>query len=153
MINASQQQALDLLKSAFVTIPFNRMLGLKLDALDEKHVTMSFEMKNELIGNFMQGILHGGVISSVLDMAGGILIMAQTVRRQTDCSLEKIGEVLGKCSTVDLQISYLSPGKGTHFHAKANLIKTGNKISFTRMELFNNDDKLLAMANGTYMMG
>lgn len=153
MQTTPQQQALQLLKSAFVTIPFNRMLGLKLDALDEKQVTMSFDMKNELIGNFMQGILHGGVISSVLDMAGGILIMAHTLGRQTDCSLEKIGEALAKCSTVDLQISYLSPGKGTHFHAKAALIKGGNKLSFTRMELFNNEDKLIAMANGTYMMG
>jgi uncharacterized protein (TIGR00369 family) len=153
MLNPSQEQALQLLKSAFVSIPFNRMLGLKLDSLDEKQVAMSFEMKDELIGNFMQGILHGGVISSVLDMVGGMMIMANTVRRQADCTIDKIGEVLGKCSTIDLQISYLSPGKGTHFHAKAELIKSGNKICFTRMELFNNEDKLIAMANGTYMTG
>lgn len=152
-MTATQDQALELLKSAFVTIPFNQMLGLKLNALDDKQVTMSFEMKNELIGNFLQGILHGGVISSVLDMAGGILIMAHTVKRQFDASIEQVSHALGKCSTIDLQISYLNPGKGTHFQAKAFLVKAGQKISFTRMELYNNEDQLIAMANGTYKMG
>lgn len=141
------------LTAAFTGIPFNQLLGLQLDHLDEKHACMSFSMKDELIGNFLQGILHGGVISSVLDMAGGILVMASAVHKHPEASLETLETILGKCSTIDLQVSYLRPGIGSLFTAKAWMQKTGNKIAFTRMELYNDKESLIATASGTYMQG
>lgn len=145
-----QHAMLQQLSSAFIDIPFNRMLGLRLDQLDKDHVTMSFNMKEELIGNFLQGILHGGVISSVLDMAGGMAVMASAIHKNSHRSLQELVDILGKCSTIDLQVSYLRPGKGNVFIAKSWLTKGGNKISFTRMELYNQDDTLIATGNGTY---
>lgn len=141
------------LSAAFTTIPFNQMLGLRLDHLDEHQAIMSFNMKNELIGNFLHGILHGGVISSVLDMAGGILVMASAVHKHPDANIEDLQHILGKCSTIDLQISYLRPGHGNIFTAKAWLLKSGHKIAFTRMELYNDHESLLATASGTYIQG
>lgn len=149
----SKEAALQLLAGAFSSIPFNRMLGLKLDHITSENATMSFTMKNELIGNFLHGILHGGVISSVLDMAGGIVVMAEAISKHPEASTEELAAVLGKCSTIDLQISYLRPGRGEHFTAKASLVKSGHKIAFTRMELFNNADLLIATASGTYHLG
>lgn len=140
------------LSRAFTDIPFNQMLGLKLDYIAEDHVTMSFEMKNDLIGNFMHGILHGGVISSVLDMAGGMIVMATAIYKRPDASPEDLAKILGKCSTIDLQISYLRPGKGERFVAKAWLVKSGSTISFARMELFNHDENLIASGSGTYLL-
>lgn len=140
------------LSSAFTAIPFNRMLGLKLNHLDAEHVSMTFSMKDELIGNFLHGILHGGVISSVLDMAGGMVVMAAAVYKNPHRSIEDMVEILGKCSTIDLQISYLRPGRGEFFLAKAMLLRSGNKISFTRMELLNQDEMLIATGSGTYLL-
>lgn len=147
-INAMMQA----LTSAFMTIPFNQLLGLKLDHLDTDHVIMSFNMKPELIGNFLHGILHGGVVSSVLDMAGGMVVMASAIQKHPNLTIEELSNVVGKCSTVDLQISYLRPGKGERFIAKANLIKTGSHLSFTRMELLSHDETLIATGNGTYLL-
>lgn len=141
------------LSNAFIEIPFNRMLGLQLVHLDMHSATMTFNMKKELIGNFLQGILHGGVISSVLDMAGGITVMATAVHRHSHQSMENIVHALAKCSTIDLQINYLRPGKGEVFTAKAWIVKSGSKVSFTRMELYNEHEILLAMATGTYAHG
>lgn|SRR3990167_465812 len=138
------------LSRAFTDIPFNQMLGLHLDHLEKDHVTMSFDMKKELIGNFLQGILHGGVISSVLDMAGGMVVMASIIDQYPNASIEALANTVAKCSTIDLQISYLRPGKGHIFIAKASLIKAGKSISFTRMELLNQEDDLIAIAHGTY---
>jgi uncharacterized protein (TIGR00369 family) len=146
-----QQQLLQQLTQAFSTIPFNRMLGLKLDQVDESHVTLNFAMKGELVGNFLQGILHGGVISSVLDMAGGMMVMSTAIYKNADKPRESLLEVIAKTSTVDLQISYLRPGRGQLFTAKAWLIKSGKKISFARMELSNEEDTLLATGTGTYL--
>ena len=51
-------------------------------------------MKRELIGNFLHGILHGGVISSLLDMAGGMVVMMSALREHPDCSIEELVEIL-----------------------------------------------------------
>ncbi len=149
---ATNEDLLQLLSQTFVAIPFNKMLGLRLDSLDTTHVSMSFCMKNELIGNFMQGILHGGVISSVLDMAGGMTVMASAINRNTDKSHDELVAIVSKCSTVDLTINYLNPGRGEIFFADAWLLKSGKLLSFTRMELHNHEKKLIATATGTYLM-
>lgn len=140
------------LSAAFTAIPFNHMLGLQLDHIDAESVTMSFAMKHELIGNFLQGILHGGVISSVLDMAGGMIVMAAMISEHPEMDNEDLSNLVAKCSTVDLQVNYLRPGKGERYVAKAFLIKKGNTISFTRMELLNQDGLLIATGNGTYLL-
>lgn len=149
-MNMTDDAVIQSLTKTFVGIPFNRMLGLQLESLDEKNVLMSFEMKPELIGNFIQGILHGGVISSVLDMAGGMMVMATAVFKHENAALEDLASIVGRCSTVDLQISYLRPGRGERFMASATLIKRGSKISFTRMDLTNEAGLLIAMGSGTY---
>jgi uncharacterized protein (TIGR00369 family) len=140
------------LSRAFTDIPFNKMLGLQLDHVDADQVSMNFIMKEELVGNFLYGILHGGVISSVLDMAGGMAAMAAAICHHSDLATEELVAIIGKCSTVDLQISYLRPGRGNVFTAKAWLIKRGKKISFARMELVNQDGLLIATGSATYLL-
>ena len=146
------QALLQQLSSAFTSIPFNKMLGLQLDHLAMDQATMSFIMKDDLIGNFLHGILHGGVISSVLDMAGGMVVMASAIKKHPELSIDELAEIVGKCSTVDLHINYLRLGKGDRFIAKSWLVKAGNHISFTRMELLNQDEELIATGNGTYLL-
>ncbi len=53
-------------------IPFNKVLGIKIESLKIEDVRVKFEMKEAFIGNYVQGILHGGVISAVLDTTGGL---------------------------------------------------------------------------------
>lgn len=110
MSMSTAPSTLEHLSRAFTSIPFNKMLGLTLDHMDHDYISMSFHMKNDLIGNFMHGILHGGVISSVLDMAGGVAIMLYAVSKNPTASMEELAAILGKSSTIDLQISYLNPG-------------------------------------------
>lgn len=148
--NDIQKAVLQQLSDTFTQIPFNRMLGLHLDHIDTTHVTMSFEMKDELIGNYHFKILHGGVISSVLDMAGGMVVMAASIQKKPEHSVEELADILSHCGTIDLQISYINPGKGNRFIAQAWLIKSGNKISFARMELHNQDNVLIATGNAVY---
>ena len=63
------EELLKLLKEiAEERIPFNKVLGLTVQTMDEEHMQVKFDMRDELVGNFMRGNLHGGVISSVLDL-------------------------------------------------------------------------------------
>ena len=150
---SNHTQALQQLARVFVEIPFNRMLGLRLNTLEKDEITMMFDMQKELVGNYLYGILHGGVISSVLDMAGGMAAMVSVIHRQTDQTLEEMANIIGKSSTIDLHINYIRPGKGNHFIAKASVVHTGNKICFARMELCNDESTLIATGTGTYLVG
>lgn len=133
-------------------IPFNRTIGLKLGEVESDHITMHFTNSDALIGNYLHGILHGGVISSVLDMAGGAAVMAAIALKHPDHSLEQLAVMLGKSSTVNLHIDFLRPGKGEHFTAKAFVLRSGSKISVTRMELLNDQSVLIATGAGTYLI-
>lgn len=137
----------------FSAIPFNKILGVKLDLVEEDHIVLSFTTKQELIGNFLHGILHGGVISSVLDMAGGTAAMLAAIRKKLPKSIEELAAVLGKASTINLHVDYLRPGRGEHFFAKAWILHAGNKIVFSRLEMHNDDGTLIAAGNATYMIG
>lgn len=120
MTNNKQDILIQQLSAAFTAIPFNKMLGLQLDHLSANQVTMNFKMKEELIGNFLQGILHGGVISSVLDMAGGMVVMSASIHQHLELAIEDLVSLIGKTSTVDLQVSYLRPGKVNYLLLKQN---------------------------------
>lgn len=149
----SQENILTHFFDIFSAIPFNRTLGLKLKSIEPDTVHLTFTMRNELVGNFLQNILHGGVISSVLDMAGGAAAIVSAVQKLPAHSLDELSAQLGKSSTVNLHVDYLRPGKGEHFVAKSWVLRSGNKITVTRMELFNQDDILIATASGTYLVG
>lgn len=136
----------------FDDIPFNRTLGLQIDQIELDFITLRFKMQKELIGNFLQNILHGGVISSVLDMAGGVAAMSYFLQKETQYDLNELALKLGKMSTVNLQINFLRPGKGDEFTAKAHVLRSGNKITVTQMELLNEASLLIAMGTGTYLM-
>ena len=41
-------------------IPFNKVLGLKIESFKIEEVRVRFEMKESFIGNYVHGILHGG---------------------------------------------------------------------------------------------
>ncbi|MBI2380291.1 MAG: thioesterase family protein [Gammaproteobacteria bacterium] len=135
-------------------IPFNKLVGLSIDKVSVEEVMISFEMKPELVGNFMQGILHGGVIATVLDVAGGTLAAACLMERYAEeHSLEEIAKRFAKLGTIDLRIDYLRPGRGERFISRATVLRAGNKVAVTRMEMMNGEGVLIAVGTGTYLVG
>lgn len=49
---------------------FDRLIGLQIDEVTEDGVTASFEIRDELLQPF--GILHGGVLCSVVETVGSV---------------------------------------------------------------------------------
>jgi len=134
-------------------LPFNRLLGLKVDYLRTDGAGFHFIMKDELIGNPVHGILHGGVISAVLDATGGMTVTASAVGRMQGLSPDEIVRQLSRIGTIDIRIDYLRPGKGTRFTSTGTIMRAGNKVAVSRMELRNQDDILIAVGTGAYMIG
>lgn len=139
--------------SFFQRIPFNNVIGIEIDGLSSEQVLMSFAMRDELIGNFIQGILHGGVISSVLDVAGGAMALIGAFERHQHLSSTERMSRLSKLGTIDLRVDYLRPGRGQRFIASAVLLRSGNKVAVVRSELHSDDGTLVAVGTGTYLCG
>ncbi|MEK1904298.1 MAG: thioesterase family protein [Pseudomonas sp.] len=143
----------DAVGSFFQRIPFNQVLGIQLVELAVDKVVMSLPMKAELIGNFVQGILHGGVISSLLDVAGGAMALIGAFERHQHLPASERMARLSKLGTIDLRVDYLRPGRGQLFTATAVLLRSGNKVAVVRTELHSDDGTLVAVGTGTYLCG
>ena len=134
-------------------IPFNKLIGMKIETLDLDKIGIRFEMRPELVGNFTRGNLHGGVISSVLDVTGGMVAWTGIMKKMEGQSFDEISERFNKIGTIDIRVDYLRPGLGEYFIATGSILRTGNKVSVTRMELHNDKGSLIAVGTGTYVVG
>ena len=134
-------------------IPFNKLIGMKIETLDLDKIGIRFEMRPELVGNFTRGNLHGGVISSVLDVTGGMVAWTGIMKKMEGQSFDEISERFNKICTIYIRVDYLRPGLGEYFIATGSTLRTGNKVSVTRMELHNDKGILIAVGTGTYVVG
>lgn len=147
---AEQAQAV---REMFERIPFNQALGIELDEISTSRVVMHLSMKPELVGNFVHGILHGGVIASLLDVAGGATAMLGVFDRHRHLTEHDRATRLARLGTIDLRIDYLRPGRGKRFSASAVPLRAGNKVAVVRSELHNEEGVLVAVGTGTYLCG
>jgi len=134
-------------------IPFNRVLGLAMSYLGPDRVDLELPMKDELVGNFMHHNLHGGVISTCLDVAGGMMALVGAYERTHGMPEDERLRTLSKIGTIDLRVDYLRPGRGARFLVSGRLLRTGNKVAVTRMSFHNEQDELQAVGTGTYLCG
>lgn len=133
-------------------IPFNKVLGLKVESISYESVRVSFNMRGELMGHYKRGMLHGGVISSVIDVTGGLAAFMGLQKKMPGETLEARLERFGRVSTIDVRIDFLRPGIGKRFTAAAYTLRTGNKVAVTRIELNNDKDDLIAVGTGSYIV-
>ena len=81
------------------------------------------------------GIMHGGVSAFILDSAMGW----------------SIAEATGKqVVTVQMNVHYLSPGKGKRFRAYARPTHLGKQTSVAEAYLENEEGRRIAQATGTF---
>jgi len=129
-------------------IAFNKLLGLRVESFDREAPKLRFDMRPELIGNPSTKILHGGVISATLDVAGGFVIMLGLAHE-----MDSVPTSFPKMGTIDLRVDYLRPGRGKFFVATARIVRKGSRIAVTHMELHNDAGELIATGGAAYVIG
>lgn len=133
-------------------IPFCNLLGVKLDSFDPDSPSLGIAMREQLLGNFAQGMLHGGVIASVLDSVAGFAILLKLAQQSPqDDVLSQIRE-FGKMSTIDLRIDYLQPGRGKYFIASAEVTRLGKRVANVLMDLRNEKGDRIATGAAAFML-
>ena len=130
-------------------IPFNRVLGLKIDSLDPKAPRLRFDMRPELVGNPVRQILHGGVISAALDVVGGLAIALASLADKAEAAPQNFPNI----GTIDLRIDYLRPGRGKYFIATGRVVRLGGRVAVAHTELVNDTDEQIATGSAAYILG
>lgn len=104
-------------------IPFNAWLGLQIESLEDGRARVSIPFRPEFVGDPFRKALHGGVIASLIDAAGGAAVW--TTINPTD-----------PISTLDMRVDYLQPGKMEPLVCEARVIRAGRRVAVTSMTAF-----------------
>ncbi len=143
-----------LARSIFDAVPFLRLLGIEVVSASPEKVVASLAAREDLVGNPHQQILHGGVISAVMDSVGGLVaILKYMSTLDVDGDPEaymKALERVAKFATIDMRADYLSPGRGTRFVCEGTILRLGRHVVVSRMEFRNEENALVAVGTGTY---
>lgn len=120
-------------------IPHARALGMRIDALGQGTATISMPWAEHLVGDPRSGVVHGGVVSALMDTCCGAAVMAHPAGP-------------GTTATIDLRIDYMrSATKGQRITAKAECYHMTRTVAFVRAVALDEDgDNPVAAATGAF---
>lgn len=133
-------------------IRFNELLGLRLESHGPLQPRLRFDMRPELVGHYLYGRLHGGVISATLDATGGFALMLAIAAKFPGDTADQVLHRFGRMGTIDLRVDYLRQGMGRHFIATAEVTRLGSRVGSVQMRLENDEGLLLATGAAAYMV-
>jgi acyl-CoA thioesterase len=122
-------------ENALHSLPFAKLIGMKLVNLQPDEAVISIEMRDEL--RQPSGVLHGGVTATLIDTA-----MAFSVRTRLP-----IDEAT---ATIDLTVHYLRPHLTGTFICTAKIVRAGKRIFTVSADVVNEEGKLIATGLSTY---
>ena len=127
----------DAILSVVEQVPFNKLLGIRGESAGAGRAVLLLPVREEHLGDVRRPALHGGVVSALIDTAGGIAAWSALAQ----------GEAV---STVDLMVDYLEPGRvAGPLRAEAELVRKGNRVCHVRVRV-TQDGVLLAEGRGVY---
>jgi uncharacterized protein (TIGR00369 family) len=127
----------DVLRVMEELVPFNRYLGLRGESAAEGRCVLRLPVRGELVGDPRRPAIHGGVLSSLIDAAGGVAAWSALGDDET-------------ASTVDLRVDYLEPaGMECDLRAEAELVRKGGRVCHVRVSV-TQGQVLVAEGRGVY---
>lgn len=119
------------IRDAFERVPFVHLLKIELGEVRRGAATLYLEVRDELRQN--NGVVHGGVIASLVDTAAAFAIITSLEKGQTT-------------TTVDLTIHYLRPLLAGRATAQARVLRAGRRIMTIQIDVLDETQTLAATA-------
>jgi uncharacterized protein (TIGR00369 family) len=117
-------------------IPFNKFLGIQCSTIGDGFARLELPWRPEFVGDPMRPAMHGGVISTMADVAGGMAVWTS------------LNDPHARVSTIDLRVDYLRPGRLATLVAEAHVVRRGNRVAFVDMKLTHANDESVVIATG-----
>lgn len=122
-------------------IPHARALGMELVEATPGVVEIAMPWSEEFVGDPRTGVLHGGVISALMDTCCGAAVMTHPTPPATT-------------ATIDLRIDYLrSATPGQRVRTRAECFHMTRSVAFVRAVARDEGDTLVATATGSFTVG
>lgn len=120
--------------------PHAHALGLHFETARVGQATLALPYQAQFAGDTETGILHGGVITTLIDHTAGASVQLKKPMRQA-------------IATLDLRIDYMKPAaSGETVHCRAHCYKMTRNVAFVRAEAYQGEDDLIANAVATFML-
>lgn len=134
-------------------IAFNRALGLKILSIGTDEASVRLTMREEFVGNFSRGILHGGVISATLDATAGLVAYSSLAEQASGTSRKERFARFSRVGTIDMRVDFLRPGRGREFTASARTLRKGSRVAVIHTEMHDEKGEMIASGTCTYIVG
>ena len=122
-------------------IPHARALGMELVEAGPGVVEIAMPWNPDLVGDPRTGVLHGGVISALMDTCCGAAVLTHPERPKVT-------------ATIDLRIDYLrSATPGQRVRTRAECFHMTRSVAFVRALAHDEGDSPVATATGTFTVG
>lgn len=125
----------------YSVIPHCQALGFRCESLGQDHLpVMSAPWRDDLLGNPDTQTIHGGVITTLVDVVSASAVAA----RLPDF------EIL---ATLDMRIDYMHPPTpGDRVYAKAECYRLAGQVAFVRAHCYqHNEADPIALGTATFM--
>jgi len=118
-------------------VPFNKLLGIRGESAAHGKAVLVLPVRPDFVGDMLRPALHGGVLSTLIDTAGGLAAWSALADDES-------------VSTVDLMVDFLEPASlGGPLRAEAELVRKGNRVCHVRVAL-TQDGVLVAEGRAVY---
>lgn len=124
-------------EQALLVPPFHAWLQLRVLSASKDGIELECPWRDETISNPRTRTIHGGVLASLIDLAGMYAILAQT----TSVS-----------ATADLHVDYLRPATNGPIRVRSHVVKLGRTVSVAATDLLDDAGVLVARGRGSYLM-
>ena len=121
-----------------------RRLGLTVQEASEHHVLIELPYSQDIIGYPDTGVIHGGVITTLIDTACGTAVV---------CAILKKYQSLELSPTLDLRVDYMKPAEPHRsVYGFAECYRLSPSVAFTRAIAYQDSiDEPIAHAVGSFM--
>ena len=116
---------------------FNEIIGFRIAEWREDYVELLLELKPMHLNR--SGVVHGGVLATLIDAAGGF----------AGCYCAVPGNVR-RALTLSMSTQFTGQTRAGLVKAIGHRSAGGRKIFFASVEVFSEQDELIALGQGTY---
>ena len=140
MSDTALPPTVDELQQWLLISPFQRWLDIRASAITDHGIELLLPWREEMVSNPSGpggAVMHGGVLASVIDLAGLYSLLARRIIA---------------VSTVDLFVDYHAAVTRGELRVQTQVLRVGASVSTVRTEIFAGDDALVASGRGAYRM-